>query len=87
MIDAKEAVSKARDYFQHMFENRAIQELLLEEAELSEDGKFWLITFGFDWQPSSGTASIGPGERKYKVMKLSTESGEMVAMKRAIVNG
>ena len=82
MIDAKEAVRIANEYFSSMYEGGPLAEILLEEVELSEEGDAWLVTIGFDWQPTSGTASLGPGERKYKLMRLEVETGRLVSMKR-----
>ena len=84
MIDAKEAVKISKEYFQSMYDGNNLSELLLEETDLIEDGKYWLITFGFDWTPISGTSSIGPGDRKYKAVKLDAETGSLISMK--IVN-
>ena len=86
MIDATEAVTKARDYFKEIYKENPLNEVLLEEAELVEDGKYWAITFGFDWQPGSGTRSLGPGERMFKVVKIDGETGHMVSMKKAFIN-
>jgi len=83
MIDGKDSVKRAREYFDSVYQDAKLQEVLLEESELSEDGKHWLITFGFDWQPSSGTSSIGPGERRYKLITLDAESGAVLSMKNA----
>ncbi len=86
MIDAKEAVKIADEYFTGMYEDGSLKEVLLEEAELIEDGKFWLVTYGFDWQPLSGTSSIGPGDRKHKAIKVDAETGRMVSMKIVNIN-
>ncbi|MGI0489076.1 hypothetical protein ACN4EK_27005 [Pantanalinema rosaneae CENA516] len=50
MIDLKTAVKAAYEYFdsiQDMIGNQ-LQDLRLEEVELSDDRKFWLITLGFE---------------------------------------
>lgn len=86
MIDPKEAVRIAGEHFHAMHEGSALKEVLLEEVELIEDGKFWLVTYGFDWQPESGTTSIGPGDRKHKALKLDAESGAMISMKIVNIN-
>jgi len=84
MIDATEAVTKAREYFNSFYDGQALQEVMLEEAELVDE--FWEITFGFDWQPTKGTRSLGPGERLFKVVRLRAEDGMMVSMKKATSN-
>ena len=86
MIDAKEAVKIAGECFANMYEEGSLREVLLEEAELVEDGKYWIVTYGFDWQPLSGTSSIGPGDRKHKAFKIDAETGRMVSMKIVNIN-
>ena len=78
MIDAEEAVKKGRSYFDAVLAGGTLREVLLEEVDMVDDGRFWLVTFGFDWQPESGTSSIGPGDRKYKAVKLDAESGRVM---------
>lgn len=81
MIDAREAVDKARVYFESVYQGSGLKEVLLEEIELIEEGKYWLVTFGFDWIPASGTSSIGPGERKHKAVTLDAGTGQLISMK------
>ena len=83
MLDVQIAVEKARECFEGMFKSDAIAEVLLEEVTLSEDNLFWMITFSFDWQPHSGTSSIGPGARRYKQLQLDAEKGLLISMKTA----
>ena len=84
MIDATEAVTKAKDYFTNVYKDTPLLEVMLEEAELTDESKYWAITFSFDWQPSAGTRSLGPGERIYKLLKLDAETGSMISMKKAM---
>ena len=84
MIDATEAVTKAKEYFTNVYKDTPLLEVMLEEAELIDEGKYWAITFSFDWQPASGTRSLGPGERVYKLMKLDSETGSMISMKKSL---
>lgn len=86
MIDAAQAVSRAQDYFTTFFKDSPLTEVLLEEAELADDGRFWDVTFGFDYQPGSGSRGLGPGERMFKVVRIDAESGNMVSMKNAVIN-
>ena len=49
-IDLRSAVKSVRDYvadFKDILVNN-LDNLLIEETELSEDKKFWFITIGFD---------------------------------------
>ena len=86
MIDAREATRISRDYFDAMYDGASMGEVLLEEIELIEEGKYWLVTYGFDWNPTSGTSSIGPGDRKHKAVKLDAENGQMISMKIVNIN-
>ncbi|MEL6460846.1 MAG: hypothetical protein AAFQ91_21735 [Cyanobacteria bacterium J06621_15] len=49
-INLKTAISKVVAYIDSVKDTlgKNVENLLLEETELSEDGKFWLITIGFD---------------------------------------
>lgn len=42
-IDVREAVQAARAHFEKLYQGAAT----LEETELTEDGRYWLITLGF----------------------------------------
>ena len=84
MIDAKQAVTNARAFFDQVYHGGPLREVLLEEVQLS--GESWMITFGFDWQPESGTSSIGPGDRKYKMLELDAADGRVLSMKIVNVN-
>jgi len=86
MIDGAEAVKLAGEYFNQVYKNSSLKEVLLEEVELTEDGKQWIVIYGFDWQPESGTVSIGPGDRKHKIIKLDSETGMVLSMKIANIN-
>ncbi len=49
-IDLRKAVQNVQDYFAEFNDilGNNLDNLLIEETELSGDGKFWLITVGFD---------------------------------------
>ncbi|NJO79529.1 MAG: hypothetical protein HC827_14105 [Cyanobacteria bacterium RM1_2_2] len=68
-----------------------LEDLRLEEAELSDDRNFWLITLGFD-VPIKSLNTIGelltvPNvykktyRREYKTFKVNAQTGEVEAMK------
>jgi hypothetical protein len=95
MIDVKSAVNAACQYLESLqdFMGKSSQDLRLEEVELSEDRRFWLITLGFE-QPvkakRSQISSLVPApavppqpeyERVYKLFKVNSETGEVEAMK------
>jgi hypothetical protein len=88
IIDVKQAVFIAWNHIQSFDEQigAPLQDLLLEEFELTDDRKFWLITLGFNHQIQPVENPLGINllpreERKYKIIKVSAETGEVESMK------
>jgi N-acetylglutamate synthase-like GNAT family acetyltransferase len=89
MVDVRSAVVVASEYFSSLQDmiGDQIEDLRLEEAELSEDQKHWFITLGFirpvdktsnplaDWMETRNY------EREYKVFKIDAKTGEVQSMK------
>lgn len=77
-IDVKQAVRLAKDFAQGIYENEKISQLGLEAVERSEDGKYWLVTLGFNrpWAPPVPSRkrddSLSPLERALNVSQEST---------------
>ncbi|MCC7206222.1 MAG: hypothetical protein IT323_02885 [Anaerolineae bacterium] len=90
MIDVKQAVKIARDYVTGLYGDEA-ENLMLEETEMSEDGRYWLITVGFDTkQPAEVNPLVPMADRRlilprylraYKLVRLNAENGAVEAMK------
>ena len=88
-IDVRAAVHAAQIYFQSLQDlmGNETTNLRLEEVELSEDKKFWLITLGYDLSNSvknNPLETIGIGiveNREYKIFKVDSETGEVESMK------
>ena len=80
MLDVKEAAQKASEYFATLYTDEGIHSVQLEEVEISDDGKYWLITLSY---PMPGQLpTIDPNhKRKYKVFKIDAETGQVVSMK------
>ncbi len=83
MIEVKEAVKIALDHIEVFFDGKRVGEKLLEEVTLEEDPQRWCVIIGFDWNPASGTASLGPGQRVYKRIEVDAENGRVIAVRRA----
>jgi hypothetical protein len=79
LVDVKRAVSKARDYLAEMLQIPP-ERLLLEEVELSEDDKFWLVTLSFP-PPAGSSFAVALGGRVYKVVKIDAVTGEFESIK------
>jgi hypothetical protein len=93
MIDIKTAVSKSVEYLQSITDmliqqGEKIEDLRLEETELSEDRQYWLVTLGYD-RPTpvhlDQLMGIGGLNRKYqrewRVFRVDAETGEVLSMK------
>lgn len=89
-INVQQAVITAQQYFnsiQNMILSGTdkIEDLRLEEVELSDDKKFWLITLGYNVPVKSPLTDILPDskryERDYKIFKIDSETGEVQSMK------
>jgi hypothetical protein len=78
MIDAKKAVDIANNYLKSVYE-ASFPGLQLEEIELSEDQKFWLITLGYIAPGAS--PFLYPPPKEYKSFKIDSETGNVISMK------
>jgi len=80
MIDVKEAVKNANEYLQAFFPHA--QNIQLEEVELDETRKLWLITMSFpDEEDKNAPVSLYARQRRYKIFSISAEDGKVTAMK------
>lgn len=98
-IDLRKAVQSVRDYiveFNDILENN-LDGVMVEETELSEDEKYWLITIGFNRkidprEQNIAAFGIASGilakeekaatiKRDYKIFQVDSSTGEVVSMK------
>ncbi|MGB2727351.1 MAG: hypothetical protein WBC40_11640 [Halobacteriota archaeon] len=77
MLTAKEAAEVAAKYLAELKDLNRL-DISLEEIELTDDRKCWLVTLGF---PRS---FFGP-TKDYKVIKVDAETGAVLSMKMRIV--
>ncbi|HAT15451.1 MAG TPA: hypothetical protein DCS91_19420 [Microcoleaceae bacterium UBA11344] len=88
-LDVRNAVIAAQNHFTSLRDMMGFgtEDLRLEEAELSEDKKYWFITLGFTRPGDKNKNPLGdlignlPDEREYKVFKIDAQSGEVQSMK------
>ena len=91
MIDVKEAARRAAEYFASLYDPNTYTDLELEEVELTEDEKFWLITLGYMPITKNPFGALVPdpipkifkspsGPPKYKQFKIDAETGKVQAM-------
>ena len=87
-IDVRSAVYTAQNYIRSIQDLMGvIEDLRLEEVELSEDQLFWFVTLGYN-RPVDKThnflADLVPSskfERDYKIFKIDAETGDVKSMK------
>lgn len=81
MIDVKQAAQSASTFINGLYSGEMVSDVRLEEVELSEDGKFWMITLSFPLPSSLGIVYLGGGGRQYKLFKIDADTGEVLSMK------
>jgi len=80
MIDVKQAAQSAASFVYELYRDKGASDVRLEEVELVEDGKFWLITLSFQPPPTIGVLLQKPS-RQYKTLKVDAETGQVLSMK------
>lgn len=81
-IHPAKAAAAAKDFFREVTGYQA-NDLTLEEVQLSDDGRRWLITLGHrEAVPVSvGLSWPATGMRDYKLFEVDASSGAVVSMK------
>ena len=79
MLDVKEAAQRASAYFAGLYSAETLSDVQLEEVELSEDGRYWLITLSYPER--NELPGLLKFKRKYKVFKIDGDTGEVKSMK------
>jgi hypothetical protein len=80
-LSIAEAAHVATTHLKTLFP--AAEGISLEEVEISDDDRFWLITLGFQ-ETTTGKEllqRLGGNARQYKIFKINRESGEVRSMK------
>jgi hypothetical protein len=86
-VDVHQAVKAAIAFFKESFSVMPVNHTQLEEVDMTEDGKLWLITLGYDDPAISPTPSsldifTRPRPlRKYKVVHVDANTGKAIAIK------
>ncbi|MGC1309313.1 MAG: hypothetical protein WA885_18995 [Phormidesmis sp.] len=90
MVDVKSAIRAARIGFREfMEEEQTFDNVRLEEVELSEDEKYWMITLGYDvfYEPYEvqnvflTNPDFKARKREYKLFQVNADSGNVESMK------
>lgn len=83
-VDVKSAVHSAVEYLkslQNFMGEYKLENLRLEEVELSDNEPVWLITLGFDVPDGTEGFLAAKKRREYKLFKVNSETGQVQAMK------
>jgi len=83
MINVNEASTKAIEHLKKLYPDRDLGEILFEEAEITDDDRFWVVVLSYKNPISAGGVgrSMFVGDRGYKVFKLLAETGEIRSVK------
>lgn len=90
LIDVKQAVKAAAEYFAKLYSDKQYSDLLVEEVELSETKKRWLITLSYAPEPPP-EATLGQlfggkeRPRRYKLFEIEAATGKVIAMRMGSV--
>jgi hypothetical protein len=83
MVGVKEAVENAKVFVQDVVGSNEIRRLTLEEVELSEDGKDWLVTLGLALDDPFDLLNPGKPEKSVKLFRVNASSGQVLSMTSA----
>ena len=83
MINVNDAATRAIDHLKRLYPEHDLGEILFEEAEITDDDRFWIVVLSYKNPISSGGVgrSMFVGDRGYKVFKLLVETGEIRSVK------
>jgi len=86
MIEVTQAVKIARGFFNEIYQDEDIQNLMLEEVVIDEDSNEWRITFGYDSHISKEANTIFSEKtidkilRVYKRIHIDADKGDFKGM-------
>lgn len=81
----KEAIARAKSSVADLFADERIDDIRLEEIRFDDRSNRWLITVGFERPARTETLNgvsllLGHGSRAYKVVSISDDTGQTVAV-------
>jgi hypothetical protein len=81
MIDVRQAADAAARSLVSLFPEQALANVQLEEVELTDDEKYWLITLSYPLTQKIAVLNLPVIKREYKLFKVDTQTGQVRAMK------
>jgi len=89
-MEIKAAIKTARELIPEFFPGAESASLRLEGAEISEDERYWLVTFSFFEQPTAENplkeAMFVMPMRAYKTFKLKVADGGFVGFRNGFLD-
>ncbi|WP_367110754.1 hypothetical protein [uncultured Psychrobacter sp.] len=86
MIEVTQAVKLARQFFNEIYQDEDIQNLMLEEVVIDDDSNEWQITFGYDANTTKEASTIFSEKiidkipRAYKRIHIDADEGDFKDM-------
>ena len=79
---AKEAAHIAVSYLSELYDDpKSLQDVLIEEIERSDDGRYWYVTLGYTRPKLFDFFGARPLPREYKVFEIESATREVKSMK------
>jgi len=86
-VNLKQAVKLARRYFDDIYVEDKLENVLLEEIELTDGDRVWQVTFGYDTErvlETPNSSLFGKSARiirDYKTVQVDARTGDLIAIK------
>lgn len=77
MIEVTQAVKLARQFFNELYQDEDIQNLMLEGVVIDDDSNQWHITLGYD---SHVVRKLQKNLRVYKTFHIDADEGDFKGM-------
>lgn len=88
MVQLKEAVQQSKSYLSEIFPINYVKDFQLEGVELSDDEKYWQVTFSY-WgaeEPSPEKLNFEtPLFKTYKTVKVRASDGVLFGVKNGLL--
>lgn len=80
MLDVQQAAHAATNHLVSLYPQQVLNDVRLEEVELSDDENYWFITLSYLPATPISLLHLQP-RREYKVFKIDSQTGRVRSMK------
>lgn len=81
MLDVHRAVELTTKTLKDLYADRGLEDVMLEEAELSDDCRQWIVTVSFVPKDRYQLLGLPDKTRSYKTITIDAETGDFVSIK------